>query len=316
MNSRYAQLLPASLGGSGRCRLNGLFEVGCGMVSNMLMTGMAAYGGSPLAVRPIYSRSRQAYVGLAIYNAQAAANGIAFLGAGSLGYLPAGSTYTQGVGIEFQDWFGALWDGGDRFGSAEQASNFLPEKAAQIRGMVFGAQAAQSLPNWPNPPVDVAGVKSVIAGWLSKKPCSDFINGILNRLDKKYKLADGNDILKLFEDVNGDGGFVRGKPPDNLGNVEGGTFRGRINKGATIYLSGFDPKGNPDRTSVNLLDAGAIFHELLHLSTKKPNDDMQLSRIIKDLGYGVDSWPTDKDNSKLAYSKYIHDAIVNYCGTP
>jgi YD repeat-containing protein len=47
MNSRYAQLLPASLGGSGRCRLNGLFEVGCGMVSNMLMTGMAAYGSQP-----------------------------------------------------------------------------------------------------------------------------------------------------------------------------------------------------------------------------------------------------------------------------
>ncbi|HEX8501128.1 MAG TPA: hypothetical protein VF659_11115, partial [Pyrinomonadaceae bacterium] len=174
----------------------------------------------------------------------------------------------------------------------------------------------QTLPNWPNPPVDINSTKNIISGWLGKQPCADFINGVLNRLAKKRSLAKGNDVLQLFEAVKSEGGFVRGKPPDNLGQLAGGTIRGKIGKNATIYLPGFDPQGKPNPAAINLLDAGGIFHELLHLATKKPNDDKQLAQAIKDEGFGVNPFPKDKDNANLAFSKYIHDAMVKHCGTP
>ncbi|MDX6499454.1 MAG: hypothetical protein QOG23_2714 [Blastocatellia bacterium] len=49
---------------------------------------------------------------------------------------------------------------------------------------------------------------------------------------------------------------------------------------------------------------------------QKANDDMQLAKAIRDAGLGVNAFPTDKDNSNLAFSKYIHAALAKYCGTP
>jgi hypothetical protein len=169
-----------------------------------------------------------------------------------------------------------------------------------------------------NPPVDVSGAKTQIANWLAKEPCANFINNVLSKLGAQHgPLVEGTNVLKLFDDVAKEGGFVRGNPPDGLGRLEGGTFRGRINHNATIYLPGFDPSNkNPIPAQETLLDAGGIFHELLHLANGKTNDDLQLSKAIRDAGMGVNPWPKEKDNKNLAFSYYIHDALVKYCGTP
>lgn len=57
----YAAYLPHSLGGSGRCRLEGM-EVGCGFIDSLEATGMVGrVSGSN--IRAIYDKSKKAYVG-------------------------------------------------------------------------------------------------------------------------------------------------------------------------------------------------------------------------------------------------------------
>jgi hypothetical protein len=63
----YAALLPRSVGGSGRCRLEG-FDVGCGWIPSLEATGHVAPGAPAAAFKPVYSRSQSRYVGFARLN--------------------------------------------------------------------------------------------------------------------------------------------------------------------------------------------------------------------------------------------------------
>ena len=45
-----------------------------------------------------------------------------------------------------------------------------------------------------------------------------------------------------------------------------------------------NPNPNPLPAEDNKIDAGGIFHELLHLANRKTNDDKQLSTAIRDAG--------------------------------
>lgn len=150
----YVAYLPHSLGGSGFCRVNGM-ETGCGFATSYASSG-AAEPARPTA-QAIYSRSLGRYVGLAIYNGGAAANGIALFGRGSAGYLPAGSiypytspTYAYGAGIGFPGWFSDLgvFPGTRNLGGMDGVdSGFLSEKAAQLYSVIRAAQEAYSLQN-------------------------------------------------------------------------------------------------------------------------------------------------------------------------
>jgi hypothetical protein len=63
----YAAFLPHSLGGSGRCRLEG-FDVGCGFISSLEATGLVQSGSGSPAFLPVYSRSQRRYIGFAWLN--------------------------------------------------------------------------------------------------------------------------------------------------------------------------------------------------------------------------------------------------------
>jgi YD repeat-containing protein len=129
MNKMYAQLLPPSAGGNApQARVDG-FQVNASVANFLLSVGAAKRSPNSTSVLTIYSKSRGENVGLAVYNPQAAEKGVAILGAGSLGYLPVGTNYTQGVGLQFQDWFGSYYSG--------LHQNFLSEKAAQVYSMPF-----------------------------------------------------------------------------------------------------------------------------------------------------------------------------------
>jgi len=102
----YAAYLPKWLGGSGRCRLEGM-DVGCGFIASLKATGMVGPA-SGSNIRAIYDKSKHAYVGFARWDAQAARDGIAFLGKGSTGFLPLGVSYLPDTGFFGSDvyqWF-------------------------------------------------------------------------------------------------------------------------------------------------------------------------------------------------------------------
>ena len=108
MNSRYAQLLPASLGGGSagaqRCRLNG-FELGCGAISSLLAGGLLTQG-AERNYRPVHNRNGR-YVGFVHWDNNAHAAGVGINGAGAVvrnspnaGWLWMGLSFSSAGGGE------------------------------------------------------------------------------------------------------------------------------------------------------------------------------------------------------------------------
>jgi YD repeat-containing protein len=254
MNKMYAQMLPPSLGGdAAQVSVDG-FQMNASVAFNLVSMGAARVATSSQSVLPIYSRSQQAYVGLAVYNAQAAANGIAFLGAGSLGYLPAGSTYTQGVGIEFQSWFGSLYSGGNRFGYGEGESNFLSEKAAQVIGLAFIGQGAPQNPRVPLTQKDVYTARRNIRNMLENPVCNNFIKGMLEEFGKLPQGVYSTDILKIFDAVRAQG--------------SGGLFRDISQTGSVAYAFGSLERGNATIAFGYSLNGSDGMHETMHVAAR------------------------------------------------
>jgi YD repeat-containing protein len=134
---------PGEVGGGWEnmnCTWDGV-NVPCGWLQHYQNQG----GGGPVVEAPpdntaaIWSNSLRRFVGLAVWNANAAENGIAFLGRGSLGWLPTNVSYTPGSGISGENvyqWFGGF--AGGRLGSSDSNPNFISETSVQLHSMAQG----------------------------------------------------------------------------------------------------------------------------------------------------------------------------------
>ena len=116
------------------CSLDG-FAISCSRASEMLENG-SAINAPVSSVAGIWSNSQNRYVGLAVWNQQAAQNGIGFLGANSLGFLPVGVSYGANgfSGNNVTQWFTAG-------GLSGLNRNFLPIAAFDE---VYGRQTTQT----------------------------------------------------------------------------------------------------------------------------------------------------------------------------
>jgi len=157
MSSRFSSLLSSS----GGCTIDGT-KGDCGLGMTLLAMGAATIGTGRSTIG-LYNR-RGIYVGVAVYNGQAASVGIALFGQGSLGFLPAGASLTQAEGgpaIAFPNWFTALpeyaaYNGGRQFGSMEGVdSGMLSVKSAQMFSALYGSVSPQdpTVPPRLNPQV-------------------------------------------------------------------------------------------------------------------------------------------------------------------
>jgi YD repeat-containing protein len=106
----YAAYLPHYLGGSGRCRFEGM-EVGCGFMASLEATGFVRRA-SGSNIRAIYGKSEKAYVGFARWDPRAARDGIAFLGRGSTGFVPIRWNYHPGEGFSLPGGFSLTFPDG------------------------------------------------------------------------------------------------------------------------------------------------------------------------------------------------------------
>ncbi len=112
-------------------------NVPCGWVNGLegQNSGGAVVQAPSSNTAAIWSNSRNRFVGLAVWSPAAAERGIAFLGRGSLGWLPTNVSYTPGAGLSGDNvyqWFGG-WTG-----NRLEAPNFISEKSAQIYSMFQG----------------------------------------------------------------------------------------------------------------------------------------------------------------------------------
>jgi hypothetical protein len=267
MDKMYAQLLPPSLGGDAlQVNVDG-FQMSAYTAFNLISIGAARVSTISQSVMPIYSRSRQSYVGLAIYNAQAAANGVAFLGEGSLGYLPVGSSYTQGVGIQFQSWFGSLYNSRpDAFGREGIDRNFLSERAAQVIGLVFIGHAAPQNPTQLTS-TEVNKLGSNLQKLLDDSECGKYIKAMLDNLpaDIGGTTRSSGSLMDTFNRIKNGGGFW---------SKDTGPIVAAMTNPATLTMTFNSQRTTPSISSdLGWQRLGAtltLVHELTHVFTSEP----------------------------------------------
>jgi hypothetical protein len=171
MSSRFAELLSPSAG----CTIDGM-KGDCGLGMSMVNSGAASFGPAR-TVAGIYNRSGQ-YVGLAVYSGQAAATGLAIFGQGSLGFLPAGTSFTQapgGAALSFASWFTSLPEYANQFNNSSAGfgsmqglnSGLLSVKSAQMMSIFFAAAAIPQNPAEPQSGQKTTGTQK------ETKECAD-----------------------------------------------------------------------------------------------------------------------------------------------
>jgi YD repeat-containing protein len=120
------------------CYSNGSLD-SCSSVTSQLQNGSGV--NSPLnSIAGIWSNKENKFVGLAVWNQQAAQNGLAFLGQGSLGYIPVGVSYSPGTGLggnNVTNWFPVL--------GTDNPQNFISEKSAQLYSALYGGWQTSNL---------------------------------------------------------------------------------------------------------------------------------------------------------------------------
>jgi len=163
MDQRYAQLLPHVFGGRGLLvKVNGM-ETSAYFAFGLLGMGAAEFA-RPNVVN-IYDKSLGKYVGYAYLDRNAAADGIAFLGKNSTGYIPFGVNYVEGegfTGTNLEQWFvEGTWARGrvgetfmdigsfrELYGFADQGVGAAQSPLPGIRGGASGATKKRE----PEPP--------------------------------------------------------------------------------------------------------------------------------------------------------------------
>lgn len=203
--------------------------------------------------------------------------------------------------------------------------NVVSEADALFRSFAFtparSVEPSQRRPVTPpqnpaQPPVNEPGVRQNIANRLTTD-CKQYIQNLINEAARQNRRnpAVSTNLVGLFDSVQQQGGFrrlqvgTRKKPA--YSHVRG-TIPG---KDATVYLAPL--KLYPDMTAAEIaegalaLDSLAAFHELTHLAGRKLYDDRQLSLAAWALG--GPTFPADKDNSNLAFSKYLDAALKTNC---
>ncbi len=194
------------------CTLDG-FAIGCEQAQSMRQNGVAIQAPSQM-VAGIWSNSQQRYVGLAIWNPQAAQAGIAFLGSNSTGFLPVGVNYSSGgfSGSNVTQWFTA--------GGLNQLNrNFLPIAAFDE---VYGRQP-QSQQTLPTP---LSG--QALRKWQTER---DRLQTLLFR---KEKLK--TSCLRFLEEALGEVGFDVNKLSQDLMNQTPYDFEKSTNPDTTLAI--------------------------------------------------------------------------------
>lgn len=128
-------------------------------------------------------------------------------------------------------------------------------------------------------PVDVDGVRAVLAKYLSNSDCANFISNLLGRVASAGNpLVTGGNLLGVFDAVRGQRGIVR----DN--SVGGGEARGSIggrDGGAQMVLAPTRFGGNPtanEKTRIQLgIDIRVALHETIHFAGLNIYDDRALA---------------------------------------
>jgi YD repeat-containing protein len=302
----YAAYLPHSLGGSGRCSVDGM-ETGCALVDSLMDLGTDDQ----------------------CLNNDCGSQTVTIVGRNHVGRTVGRSTITVWQGDP--GWNGSLdgfynvvntsplsFDPSSAFARAFlRAASRYPSGIFEAGEGAFRRGDMAPNPQKPTQPsIDESGVRQNIANRLTSN-CKQYIANLINEAARQNRKnpAVSTNLLDIFDDVQKQGGFhrlqvgTRKKPSYShvIGTIPG--------KNATVYLAPL--KLYPDMTAAEItqgalsLDSLGAFHELTHLAGSKEYDDIQLSRAARALG--GPALPTAKTNENLDYSIYLENELKRNC---
>jgi hypothetical protein len=175
------------------------------------------------------------------------------------------------------------------------------------------AQGAPQNPEVPMTPEQLKEIRGRIEGYLTDK-CVKFIDKLISsQLGRAYDSRKSllTDFDSIADTSDGKGGFFFATVPRGGGDASWSNIFGygkvRIDHSASFI----------DARRASSAAFGSL-HEIIHIITKAL--DQTLSERVWALGITVyqypgkvTPYPTDKDNSNLAYSGYWGQALVNAC---
>ena len=243
------------------------------------------------SVAAIWSNSQNSYVGLAVWNQQAAQNGLGFLGPGSLGYLPVGVNYQQGTGLfatNVTNWFPMLGTSNPgNFNSQTSAQLYSAIQGIFINNTNFQSLQTQQQTRGGGPCNRMATRAQNIADRLIREAGSDLVFGnnrdaswdkALSDFDKEFttmyvgQIIDG---LRSAKAVYANGGGTKGGPMSQYGqrdfkddylDTEWPRNSTDINADQVHHFAGFLSMG------INAVSLAAFAHAAQDLYNGNPGD--------------------------------------------